>query len=170
MRQREHTIHLNRRYNIQPGHAAIVRAYSEKKPFRDTTVVIEPRLLTADEIESGEFPIEFERILVARTLTTWNARDGSVYLQVANPSSESLALHAELVIGTLSPVTIVEPEKLRVHAVAATPKTVSEIAQAREELTEPLAKAFADSTFFPRATNSSVGLVCKIPPCVFAEP
>jgi len=59
---------LRRRYNIRPGHEIIVRVYAETEPFRDTTVVIEPRLLTTGEISSGEFPIDFERVIVARTL------------------------------------------------------------------------------------------------------
>ena len=160
----EHTVSLRRRYNIRPGHEIIVRAYAETQPSNDTTVVIEPRLLTADEISSGDFPIEFERVIVARTLTTWNAKDGSVYLQVANPSSEHLALHANLEIGTLSPVAIVEPEKLRVHAVAATPKTVGELAAAREELAEPLKKAFTNSTFSREQQARVLDLCAKYRP------
>ena len=88
----EHTIRLNRRYNIRPGHATIVRAYFESELPRDTNVVIEPRLLTAaDEFESGEFPPEFELVLVSRTLTKWHAKkDGSVYLQVLPIYRQSL--------------------------------------------------------------------------------
>ena len=94
-------------------------------------------------------PVEFERVIVARTLTTWLAAEGSVDVQIASPSSESLVLHAELKIGLLlSSVAVVPPaQQLHVHAVAATPHTPTEIAAARAENIAPLSRAFVNSTF-----------------------
>ena len=92
-------------------------------------------------------PVEFERVIVARTLTTWLAADGSVAVQIANPSSESLALHAGLEIGKLSSVAVVSPAQLHVHAVAAKPNTPTEIAAVRAEIIASLSRAVVDSTF-----------------------
>jgi len=95
--------------------------------------------------------------------SAWKAADGSVYLQVANPSSEHIASHADLILGNLSPVTVVEPETLRVHAVAATPTTVGELAAARCELTE-LSKALANSKFSPEQQAQVLDLCAKYRP------
>ena len=94
-----------------------------------------------------DHPVEFERITVARTLAAWFASDGSVAVEITNPSSEAIALHVGLEIGKLSSVAVVFPAQLHVHAVAATPKTPTEIAAARAEIAAPLSKAFVDSTF-----------------------
>ena len=45
------------------------------------------------EMSCDNRPHEFERVIVARTLATWLAIDWSIAVQIANPSSESLALH-----------------------------------------------------------------------------
>ena len=66
-------------------------------------------------------PDELERVIVAHTLTTWPAADGSVAVQIANPYSESLALHAGLEFGKLPSVAVVSPAQLHVHAVTASP-------------------------------------------------
>ena len=89
-------------------------------------------------------PVEFARVIVARTLTTCLATDGSVAVQIANPSSESLALHAGLEIGNVSSVAVVSPAQLHVHAVAVSPTAPTEIAAARAEIIAPHPKAFVD--------------------------
>ena len=109
-------------------------------------------------------PVEFERVIVARTLTTWLATDGSVVVQIANPSSESLALHAGLEVGKLSSVAVVSPAQLHVHAVAATPNTPTEIAAARAEIIAPLSRAFVDSTFTVEQQSAILDLCAKYRP------
>ena len=89
-------------------------------------------------------PGELEQVILARTLTTWPAADGSVAVQIANPSSESLALHAGLEIGKLPSVAVVSPAQLHVHAIAASPLTPNEIAATRAEIIAQLSKTFAD--------------------------
>ena len=110
----------------------------------------EPRILSENDMSCDHRPVEFERVIVARTLTTWLAADGSVAVQIAHPSSESLALHAGLEIGKLSSVAVVPPAQLHVHAVAATPDTPTEIAAARAEIIAPLSRAFICRLYFHR--------------------
>ena len=69
-----------------------------------------------------------------------------LYIQIANPSSESRVLLLRLELGLLFSVAIVSSAQLHVHAVAATPKTPAEIAAARAEIIAPLSKAFVHST------------------------
>ena len=93
----------------------------------------------------------------------WLARDGSV--QIANPSSESLALHAGLEIGKLSSVAVVSPAQLHVvHAVAATPNTPTEIASARAEIIAPLSRAFVADTFTVEQQSATLDLCAKYRP------
>ena len=83
----------------------------------------------------------FEKIVVARTLATWYAADGSVAVQIANPSCDGVALPIGLCLGQLFNVSVVTPDQLHVNAVAKTPKSVDELAQAKSELEGPLSKA-----------------------------
>ena len=109
-------------------------------------------------------PVEFERVIVARTLITWLAADGSVAVQIANPSSESLALHAGLEIRKLSSVAVVSPAQLQVHAVAATPNTPTESAAARAEMIAPLSRAFVDSSSTVKQQSAILDLCAKYRP------
>ena len=85
-------------------------------------------------------------------------------VQVANPSPEIIALHVGLEIGKLSSVAKVSPAQLNVHAVAATPKTPTEIAAARAEIAAPLSQAFIDSTFTVEQQSAILDLCSKYRP------
>ena len=87
----------------------------------------------------------FEKIIVARTLATWYAADGSVAVQIANPSCDGVALPVGLCLGQLFTVSVVTPDQLHFNAVAKTPKSVVELAQAKSELEGPLSKAFTNT-------------------------
>ena len=134
-----HAVKLRKRINLGRRHGTVITAFTDVKPSHDTDVVIEPRLLSENEMSCDDCPVEFERAIVARTLATL-ASDGSATVQIANPSSESLALHVGLEIGTLSSVAVVSPAQLHVHAVAATPNTPNEIAAACAEIAAPFPK------------------------------
>ena len=109
-------------------------------------------------------PVEYERVIVARTLATWLTADGSVAVQISNPSSGSLALHEGLEIGKLSSVAVVSPAQLHVHAVAATPNTPAEIAAAHAETIAPLSRAFVDSTFTVEQQSAILDLCANYRP------
>lgn len=45
-------------------------AFAETSPPVHTPGVVDKCILSADEFSSGEFPVEFERLVVARTVST----------------------------------------------------------------------------------------------------
>ena len=102
----------------------------------------------------------FERIAVARTTTTW-LTDGSLSLQLANPSNSGVKIPAGLVLGHFSTVNIISPSERHVHAVAANPVTPAETATARADLEIALAKAFQDTTFTPDQVRIVLDLCAK---------
>ena len=69
-----------------------------------------------------------EKILVARTLATWYAADGSVAVQIANPSTDGVALPIGLCLGQLFTASVVTPDERDIIAVAKTPTSVEELA------------------------------------------
>ena len=73
----------------------------------------------------------FEKIVAARTLATWHAADGSVAMQIANPSSDGVALPIDLCFGRLFTVSVVTPDQLHLNAVAKTPTSFDELPQAK---------------------------------------
>ena len=91
-----HAVKVCNPIDLRPRHSAVITAFADMKPLQDTEVIIEPRILSENEMSCDIRPVEFERVAVARTLTTWLAADGPVAVQRANPSSESLALYAGL--------------------------------------------------------------------------
>ena len=109
----------------------------------------------------------FEKIIVARTLATWYAADGSAAVQIANPSTDGVALSIGLCLGQLFTVSIVTPDQLHVKAVGKTPKSVDELAQAKSELQGPLSKAFANTKLRTDQKASVLDLCVRYRP-VFA--
>ena len=94
--------------------------------------------------------------MVARTLATWKASDGSVDVQVCNPSSEHVVLPAELIIARLSPVNVTTREATHVHAIAQSSETNREPSPTADELMTvlaqldaPLQPAFQNTAFPP---------------------
>ena len=139
----------------------MITSFTDIKLLQDTEFFIEPRILSEGDMSCDNRRVEFERLIVARTLPTWLASDGSVAVQNANPSSESFALHAGLEIGKLWSVAVVSPAQLHVRAVAATPNTPTEIAAARTEIISPLSRAFVDSTFTVEQQSATQDLCAK---------
>ena len=82
----------------------VVTGYTNTKPSVDTEVVVEPRLPIEPGFSPFNSPSVYEQIMIARTVAAWRANDGVVDVQAANSSSEHVALSAELVLGSLSPV------------------------------------------------------------------
>ena len=87
----------------------------------------------------------FERLVVARTAITWRTADGSVWLQIANPSSRGVKIPKGLTLAYLSTSTVTEKPEVQVSAVAASSENLDELVTARIALEPALAKAFADT-------------------------
>ena len=113
----EQEVRLRDSTELRAGHGCLVRAFASPKPVVDSEVMVEPRILSKDDFIDGTSNPLFEQIIVARTLATWKASDGSVDVQVCNPSSEHVVLPAEMVIDRLSPVNVTTREATHVHAI-----------------------------------------------------
>ena len=159
-----HAVKMRNRINLCSRHGAVITANTDVKPSNGTEVVIEPRILSANELSCEDRPVESERITVARTLATWLASDRSVAVQIATPSSEAVALHVGLEIGKLSSVAVVSPAQLHVHAVAARPKTPTEFESARAEIAAPFSKAFVHSTLTAERQVKILNICAKYRP------
>ena len=97
--------------------------FTDCPPAHDSTVVVEPLIMSEREFLESSSSSVFEKIIVARTLATWYAADGSVAVQISNPSCDGVALPIGLCLGQLFTVSVVTPDQLHVNAVAKTPKS-----------------------------------------------
>ena len=158
---------MRERVDLKPRHEAIVVAFTDSSPAHDSTVVVEPLIMSEREFLESSSPSVFEKIIVARTLATWYAADGSVAVQIANPSCDGVALPIGLCLGQLFTVSVVTPDQLHVNAVAKTPKSVDELAQAKSELEGPLSKAFTNTKLTTDQKASVLDLCVRYRP-VFA--
>ena len=136
-------------------------------PSKDCTVVVEPRIVTEDDFSHDNTLAPFKKAIVARTLATWSASDGSVVLQIANPSQDSVRLSPRLCLGHLYTVSVVTPYQLHVNAVANTTVSDEDIRRARSDLEGPLSKAFPNSTFTDEQKESVLDLCAKYRPVFF---
>ena len=130
---------------ILTRHEALVVAITDCPPARDSTVVVEPLIVSELEFLESSSSSVFENIIVAHTLATWHAADGSVAVQIANPSFDGVALPVDLCLGQLFTVSVVTPDQLHIDTVAKTPTSVDELAQAKSEIEGPLSKAFTNT-------------------------
>ena len=89
---------MRERVDLKPRHEALVVAFTDCPPAHDSTVV-EPLIMSEREFLESSSSSVFEKIIVARTLATWYAADGSVAVQIANPSCDGVALPIGLCLG-----------------------------------------------------------------------
>ena len=102
---------MRERVDLKPRHEALVVAFTDCPPAHDSTVVVEPLIMSEREFLESSSPSVFEKIIVARTLATWYAADGSVAVQIANPSCDGVALPIGLCLGQLFTVSVVTPDQ-----------------------------------------------------------
>ena len=88
--------------DLKPEHGGIAVVYTDCLPPEDCTVVVEPRIVTQDDFSNDSKLDPFKNIVVARTLATWHACDGSVVIQTANPSPDGIRLQPSLCLLCLS--------------------------------------------------------------------
>ena len=82
-----------------------VKDYSDRPPAHDSNVEIEPLTLSEHEFLESSGSSVLEKIIVARTLATWYATDGSVAVQISKPSCDGVALPIGLCLGQLLTVS-----------------------------------------------------------------
>ena len=135
------SVSLCQTVDLKPLHEGVAVVYTDCLPSKDCTVVVEPRIVTEDEFSHDNTLAPFKKIIVARTLATWSASDGSVVVQIANPSQDGVRLSSGLCLGHLYTVSVVTPDQLHVNAVANTPVSDEDICRARSDLEGPLSKS-----------------------------
>ena len=124
-------------------------------------------MVTEDEFSHDNTLAPLKKVIVARTLATWSASDGSVVVQIANPSQDGVCLSPGLCLGHLYAVSVVTPDQLHVNAVANTTVSDENIRRARSDLEGPLSKAFSNSTFTDEQKESVLDLCAKYRPVFF---
>ena len=159
-------VSLRERVDLKPRHEALVVAFTDCPPAHDSTVVVEPLIMSEREFLESNRSSVILKVIVARTLATWYAH-GSVAVQIANPSADGVALPIGLCLGQLFTVSVVTPDQLHVNAVAKTPTSVHELAQVKSELEGPLSKAFTNTKLTTDRKASVLDLCIRYRP-VFA--
>ena len=150
--------------NLKPEHEGLAVVYTDCLPPENCTVVVEARIVTEDDFSNDTKLEPSKNIVVARTLATWHASDGSVVIQIANASADGIRIQPSLCLGHLSTVSVVTPDQLRVNAVANTPVSDEDIRHARSGLESPLSKAFSTSRLTSEQKESVLDLCAKCRP------
>ena len=143
-------VRLRERVDLKPRHEAFVVAFTDCPPAQDSNAVllVEPLIMSGLECLESSCSSVFEAIIVARTLSNWHAADGSVAVQIANLSSDGVALPNDLYLGQLFTLSVVStPDRFHVNAVPKTPTSVDELTQAKSEVQCPPSKAFTSTKF-----------------------
>ena len=98
-------------FYLPAGTEESVVVFTDTKPPVDTDVVLKPRTVSQSEFSEniGTKKIQtFERVVVARTVATWRAVDGSVWLKIANPSTRGVTIPAHLALALLSTASVTD--------------------------------------------------------------
>ena len=127
-------------------HEALVVAFTDNLPPEDSSVVVKPEIGSPENISADNILKAFEKIIFARILATWSAIDGSVVVQVADPSSDGVALPVNSCLGNILSIPIVSPNQLYANAIAQAHTSPKEIQSAKSELEDPLSRAFENPT------------------------
>ena len=76
-------------------------------PANTTAALIEPRIVTAEDVHSSDAPKAFHRLVIARTVCHWLPTNKSAMVQRANPSNHRVYLERNALLGCISPVKTV---------------------------------------------------------------
>ena len=126
---------VSKKYVIPAAHEALIRVFSTARPQKDTLVLIEPRIVSANTLE-GKLQVEiWQGLIMARTVTDWCNKTKSAL--VGNPSNRTIILKPKSVVGTISPVTTISP-----RTASAIMDNNSKRSQARIDLTAALDQSF----------------------------
>ena len=85
-----------------------VEVHADDAPDRPITALIEPRIVTEDDVEASTTPQAFRRAIVARTVCNWSPRGAMV--QIANPSDRLVRVPRNTLLGYIRPVKAVTPQ------------------------------------------------------------
>ena len=83
-----------------------VQGESVKAPTETTAALIEPLIVTFEDIESSAVPEAFQNIIVARTVSHWSAADETAVVQIANPCHQYVYLKRNTLLEHIAPVSV----------------------------------------------------------------
>lgn len=148
---------LSQKCQIKPQHEICVQVRSDAAPKHSTTAVIEPRFVTGELGTLSRSAADvWECLIVARSVCTWSHEDGSVWIQLANPSDETIAVRAGTVVGHITPVTVASTV-----TTSAINTDCTSVDQARDELRPRLASAFKGTVFSQIQCHEILDLCAK---------
>lgn len=76
----------SRKCYIPPRHETAAYVETQVAPAKNTVALVDPRIVTAEEIEFTHVPQAFRRLVVAHRVCHWSTSDRSAIVQIANPS------------------------------------------------------------------------------------
>ena len=132
---------VSRKYVVPAAHEALIRVLSTARPKIDTLALIEPRIASAHTFDGTPQDEIWQSLVIARTVTQWSSSTNSALVQVGNPSDRAIILKPNTIVGTISPVTAISPQRA-----SAITHNCSESSQARTDLTAALDESFKNST------------------------
>ena len=93
-------VFLKNKCCIPPQSETTVQVESVKAPTETTAALIEPLIVTIEDIESSAVPEAFQCFKVARS------SDRTAVVQIANPSHQYVYLKRNTLLGHITPVSV----------------------------------------------------------------
>ena len=125
-------------------------------PAETTAALIEPRIVTAEDVQSSNVPKAFDRLVIARTVCRWSAVNKTAMVQIANPSNRRVYLEKNTILGCTSKVKAVP--KLNVSTLQSEKQSS---VSTPEELRGALKKDFTSTTFSSDQCSQILDLCAK---------
>ena len=141
---------------IPPQSAMAVQVESATTPTETTAALIEPLIVTFEDIESPAVPEAFQNVIVARTVSHWSAADKTGVVQIANPSHQYVHLKRNTLLGHIA------PESVALNKTTSAIQTDSKTTESTpNELRAALTRAFDKTTFTPAECKQVLTLCTK---------
>ena len=86
-------MYLTKKCTIPADHEMAVDVHANEAPDRTITALVEPRIVTEDDMKTSDAPQAFRRAIVARTVCNWSPRGAMV--QIANPSNRLVRIETK---------------------------------------------------------------------------
>ena len=142
-----------------------VQVESATAPTETTAALIEPLIVTFEDIESSAVPKAFQNMVVARTVSHWSAADETPVVQITNPSHRYAYLKRKTSLEHIAPVSVALNKTT--IAIQTDSKTTE---STRNELRAALTRAFDKTTFKPAECEQVLTLCTKYRSVVASSP
>ena len=141
---------------IPPQSEMAVQVESAKAPTETTAALIEPLIVTFEDIEPSAVPEAFENMIVARKESHWLAADKAAVVQIASPSHQYVYLKRNTLLGHISTVSVALNKTT--SAIQTDSKTTE---STRNELRAALTRKIHKTTFTPVECEQVLTLCTK---------